>query len=309
MQETLSRSVRRAAAIAACAFFAIACREPARIVGPQITAPEETPSQEELKAVDVIYANESGLFTLKADGTQRTQLAAGDFRAVAVSPDGRRLAYTRNGIAYVSNIDGTDAKEIASSVFGRPAWSPDQNRLAITRTDGAIYTVDLASLELTQVTQPDAFSSDGSAAWSPDGERIAFTRTGEDFNSIWTVGADGANAFNIGDGEPFNSGVPSRSPMWSPDGKKIAFVVFSYGLSVMNADGTGAVYLRLPPAAGTLSAVDDWSPDGKWIAFQVSGTAGRVDAFLIDLESRVARLNGSESWFAVSLRKAVPLGP
>ena len=147
---------------------------------------------------------------------------------------------------------------------------------------------------------------DVSAAWSPDGERIAFTRTNEDFNSIWTIGADGANAFNIGDGEPFNSGVPSRSPVWSPDGKKIAFAVLSYGLSVMNADGTGAAYLRLPNAWGWVTSMDNWSPDGKWIAFQVSGTGGRVDAFLIDLESRVARLNGSESWFAVSLRKPVP---
>jgi Tol biopolymer transport system component len=307
MQGIFARSVRPAALIAACTFVAIACRDAGRIVDPTITPPEEAPSQEELRAVDVVYANESGLFTSKADGTQRVQLAAGDFRAASVSPDGKRLAYTRNGIAYVSNIDGTDAKEIASSVSGRPAWSPDQNRLAITLADGAIYTVDIASLELTQITQPDRYGArDGSAAWSPDGERIAFTRTGEDFNSIWTVGADGTHEFNIGDGEPFNYGVPSRSPVWSPDGKKIAFAVYSYGLSVMNADGTGAVYLRLPNAWASFISVDDWSPDGKWIAFQVSSAGGRVDEFLIDLESRVARVNGNESWFAVSLRTPVP---
>src|SRR5262249_32679787 len=60
------------------------------------------------------------------------------------SPDGRRLAYTVDGLVYVANADGTGATDITSpSIKGdpnyygggcdsQPTWSPDGKEIAVS---------------------------------------------------------------------------------------------------------------------------------------------------------------------------------
>jgi Tol biopolymer transport system component len=127
-------------------------------------------------------------------------------------------------------------------------------------------------------------------AWSPDGKKIAFVRYVEEPNSssasapssataapftevayIFVMNADGSDQEKLLD----NAAV---EPAWSPDGKEIAFTTYHVGgieykgrtypycgVSVMNADGSGASR-KLSTGPGCPSS-PAWSPNGKKIAY------------------------------------------
>jgi len=90
-----------------------------------------------------------------------------------------------------------------------------------------LYTFDLATKSLTQITSGDYDDSD--PAWSPDGKQLAFTsnRTSDpdrNYDSdIWTVSADNADKGAHLKQISTNPGE-DHSPAWSPDGKWIAYV-------------------------------------------------------------------------------------
>lgn len=90
-----------------------------------------------------------------------------------------------------------------------------------------LYTFDVASKKLTQITSGD--TDDRSPAWSPDGRFIAFVsnRTAEpDGNydtNIWVVASDNPDMGKTLIQVTFNPGQDEQ-PAWSPDGKWIAYV-------------------------------------------------------------------------------------
>ncbi|HEV2149642.1 MAG TPA: S9 family peptidase [Longimicrobiaceae bacterium] len=110
---------------------------------------------------------------------------------VAVSPDGRRVAYvvTRADSAenrykrdlWIANADGSGARRLTwteSANFGDPAFSPDGRFLAFTsaRAGGKaqVWVLPLAEGgEAWALT--DLKTGAANPAWSPGGDRIAFT--------------------------------------------------------------------------------------------------------------------------------------
>ena len=112
--------------------------------------------------------------------------------SVALSPDGRLLAYT------VVTVDEEKNKR-NRAIWMQPLKNGDP--------DGEAF----------QFTSPA--SSASSPVWSPGGSLLSFqSKRGEDENTTWfaRVAAPGGEAFHI-------EGVDSL-PMWSPDGSLIAMV-------------------------------------------------------------------------------------
>lgn len=102
-----------------------------------------------------------------------------------------------------------------------------------------------------------------SPAWSPDGQTIAFSRScsagiigGEE---IWTMHADGSDPVRL----TAHCGG-ADSPAWSPDGATITYA--NIGIWRVNADGSGAVELTMPPAH-VFDRAPSFSPDGNTILF------------------------------------------
>src|SRR5215471_3403738 len=105
----------------------------------------------------------------------------------ALSPDGRFVAYTKDGQIYrVSTAQGPRTNDYDKGlkpyikiwgVNGAPVWSPNGHKLAFVsrRTDHSFIAVfDLAARKVTYMSPSVDF--DTSPTWSPDSRQIAFIR-------------------------------------------------------------------------------------------------------------------------------------
>lgn len=131
---------------------------------------------------------------------------------------------------WLVTLGGTPVRLEETSLPERsPALSPDGTRLAFTRdadlngfTEIYLATIDLASAQLSDVTEATETSGSSYApTWSPDGLRIVFAsdRTGD--GDIYIMDADGFNeqVLTVDGGS-----AEDRNPKFSPDGLWIAFI-------------------------------------------------------------------------------------
>jgi TolB protein len=190
----------------------------------------------------IAYLSNGALWTMRADGTGKTQVARVAAGGASWSPDGRWLAYPGpdcNGVLDVLKVPadgGTPVSLIPTSpCAGRPSRS-DQ-----------IGTDQQAGGTLAQLLRRE-----NAVAWSPDGTKIAF-RGGacvgvyDDCLSVVTL-ATGAQLTLDGYGggpEVFNGfGV---IPVWRPDGVRLSWTAYLEGESdatsqpvhVVETDTTG----------------------------------------------------------------------
>ncbi|PRX46909.1 dipeptidyl aminopeptidase/acylaminoacyl peptidase [Prauserella shujinwangii] len=150
--------------------------------------------------------NVDELWLVAAGGGTPRRLTLGPAdTAPAWSPDGRRLAFVRDGRLAVVPADGGEVELLTGCPpgAGAPRWSPDGRRLAFTapvgpaggtdaplvldrldyQADGAglhggvrsqLHVLDLTSRRVRRLT--DGPDSAGEPAWSPDGTTLAFPR-------------------------------------------------------------------------------------------------------------------------------------
>jgi hypothetical protein len=74
---------------------------------------------------DRIRHGPSRIFSIKADGTGRRQLATG--KGAELSPDGHRILFARGRWLYVMRLDGSHQRPLAQTNFGyyvRPTAGP-----------------------------------------------------------------------------------------------------------------------------------------------------------------------------------------
>ena len=105
-----------------------------------------------------------------------------------IAPDGKRVAYVRNGMdimlderrsaIWLISADGADHEKLTNRELSEssPAWSPDGTRLAFigaTPQGAEIFVVWLYSGKISRLTQLDR--SPQELSWSPDGSTIAFS--------------------------------------------------------------------------------------------------------------------------------------
>ncbi|WP_395293300.1 TolB family protein [Kitasatospora hibisci] len=161
------------------------------------------------------------------------------------------------------------------------------------RTTSAVFAFAPDGSGEQQLTRPPAQTRDDHPDWSPDGTTVAFDRTSaESAGRIWTIGADGENAHQVGPlcepGALDCTNEEEVTPAFSPDGKQIAFSR-TWGSSdptahqtqysdlyLMSPDGTNAQRLTFltndKPYSG-LVANPAWSPDGKQLVFSYQTSA------------------------------------
>jgi Tol biopolymer transport system component/C-terminal processing protease CtpA/Prc len=217
------------------------------------------------------------------------------FRDLALSPDGRKLAFVVRGEIFAASAkDGGDAARVTSTPASESqlAWSPDSRRIAyVSDRDGAshIYLYDFATREETRLTKDSA--SDVTPRWSPDGKRIAFLRAGKELRVIdLASGAERLLATGEMQRAPFLS---SRPFDWSHDGRWIAYLSsggdggqFTNAYVVPSAGGDARAVSFLPNAFGrTIS----WSRDGSYLLLASSQRTEMGQVARVDLVPRTPR--------------------
>jgi tricorn protease len=207
-------------------------------------------------------------------GLEHLRLTDG-FRDLALSPDGRKIAFVAHGDA--TPITRTPADE------RQPVWSPDSRRLAyISDRDGVthLFLYDLGSQREQRLTSDTA--GDVTPRWSPDGEMIAFLRGGRELRVLdLRTGSERRLATAALDRAPFLSPRPFD---WSPDGRWIAYLAPSAGqfdnAYVVPVSGGESRPVSFVPSVFGGSIV--WSRDGTALFFTTAqrtemGRIARVD--------------------------------
>ncbi|CCH33983.1 S9 family peptidase [Actinosynnema sp. NPDC047251] len=147
--------------------------------------------------------NTRSLWSVGRDGAPRRLTRGRADSAPRFSPDGRTIAFLREGQLWLLPVDGGEPEAVTELANGAgvPVWSPDGGRIAfaapvggtaagdpvvtsslVHKIDGAgrfrgmtsrLHVLDLADRSVEQVTDGATFV--GMIAWSPDGTRLAFT--------------------------------------------------------------------------------------------------------------------------------------
>ena len=285
-----------------------------------LPAPQLAPPEGELALTCLAGATgSSSILRIGANGSN-VQVVEGQVQNVPQptwSPDGKSLAYLRNGRLLVMDADTqqyqTVAMDSAINTFG---WRPDGSLWI-----GALQADALKSYEVNLETGEDKAIAGANHAWSLDGKRMAYLDytqvvgnlpAGRFNPGIWLADADGSNAQQVASG---------LAPAWSPDGKRLAFLTeFRANVVPMSPAGeirtvdvaTGAVS-TLTSSRDLSSLMDNptnvrwlgnltWSPDGSLLAVSVNQSSGAT-LFALDASTGEVRAQWrgmSANWMSIA---------
>lgn len=219
--------------------------------------------------------------------------------SIALSPDGKTLAYTRTFGHSTSDIyvmpvtqdmrPGGTPRRLTSDgkeIFGL-AWNPDRSRIVFSSARAGrreLWQVNTKNGELTRANIAADDPTD--VAVSPVGQYLVYSHPIEDEN-IWRVPTL-PKKLNMA-GEFISSARREHAGRYSPDGKHIAFQSNRSGneeVWICDADGSNA--RKLTRFENASSGSPRWSPDSREIAFD-SDTSGNWEIYIISSNGGTAR--------------------
>jgi Tol biopolymer transport system component len=177
-----------------------------------------------------------------------------------------------------------------------PALSPDGKRLAFTwipadSGNPDIYIVDLPDGPPKRITDDPA--ADMFAEWSPDGQRLAYTRVvpgGSRYELHLADLRGGSDRTVLESDVPGTVVAPPWVHVWTPDGEGLILSrprqpggPLGIVLLVLK---TGIEHRLTPPIAGIAGEVTPaLSPDGRRLVFQRRTPSGEGNLFIVELKA------------------------
>jgi Tol biopolymer transport system component len=98
----------------------------------------------------------NGIYKVSADFTsmERIDPNLSNVSEPSVSPNGKRIAFVRDGKIWTMGVDGSNAAlfNTEMSDFENPTWSPDSKYVAAT-SSGRIFIFDFEALKITDTSK------------------------------------------------------------------------------------------------------------------------------------------------------------
>jgi Tol biopolymer transport system component/DNA-binding winged helix-turn-helix (wHTH) protein len=232
--------------------------------------------------------------------------------ALAVSPDGQSLAFTRTTAyrpreLYLAALSsGSNSGEIKVDIPNGPAdrpcaldWTRDGKHIVFSTCGGGMWRQPLSGREKPLLLAGIAPES-RDLAISRNGQRLVYSQGGDDEN-IWRLDVNEGNAAAA---SRFISSTRSETTMaFSPGGDRIAFESDRSGseeIWVCNRDGSSPA--QLTTFGSGWSGSPHWSPDGRTIAFDRSDAGRPFGIYVIPAQGgkAVGLVTGNSNNFAPS---------
>ena len=175
-------------------------------------------------------------------GPSTTHLRVNNFREMALSADGRKIALVAHGDVFAASAkDGGSAVRLTSTSAAEHdlAWSPDGNRIAYASERTGVSRLFVYDFRLEkEAAVTTSAMKDEKPQWSPDGKEIAWIRDGRELRVITLENHTERTLAS----HQFKTLTDAESPYsWSPDGKWIA---------LFNSDSRGFINAYAVPSAG-----------------------------------------------------------
>ena len=196
----------------------------------------------------------------------------------AVSPDGRRLLFTRveeDADIVELPLDGSSPRKLLATSTSEhsPGWSPKGGEFAYITTRNGDYELWLRSSQ-GDWERPIVTAKDfpvptwlGTPVIAPDGSRVAYVAILRDpkrpIGSVYVSPRTGGTATWVADG---------ALPSWSPDGVSLSFVwrtpSGAPGLATLRVGSNQQPFVI--PNVECVPPLPVWSPSAEWIACETA---------------------------------------
>jgi TolB protein len=248
----------------------------------------------------IVFQRPSGgdydIFVVNSDGTGSRNLTPAsevDDHSPSVSPDGARIAYTRDmsrlvGHIFVKSIDGSGRRDLtrnstASNVA--PSFSPNGRKIIFGRPIehfvSHIFVMSIDGSARRNLTR-DSTAENYGFSFSPNGRKIVFTSSrGRGDSNIWVMDRDGRHKRNLTAGNQQSDGEAE----FSPDGRSIAYSAWfddDPDIVLMSANGTDKRFLTF---GGDFEESPTFSTDGGTIAFDSGYPIDDVDYDILAMDA------------------------
>tara|TARA_R110001599_G_scaffold161642_5_gene350295 strand:+ start:8166 stop:11402 length:3237 start_codon:yes stop_codon:yes gene_type:complete len=184
---------------------------------------------------------------------------------MAISPNGKEIAFTARGEVFVTSVDGSITKRITNT--------PEQENFVTFSPDGKSVV----------------YASERDGRWSIF-KTTRVRETEEPFFFASTLLKE----------EPLvQNKLDNYLPNFSPDGKKLAFIEGRRTLKVVDLASNNATVLMTPDDLFHMGDGDQsftWSPDSKWLLFDWGKTLSNSEILLLAADGS-KRVNLTESGY------------
>ena len=182
--------------------------------------------------------------------------------------------------------EGREAGQVGPSAdYRAPALSPDGRFIAVRRKDpgataGDVWIMDPARGTTTRFTFDPA--GDGNALWSADGSRLVWYSNRGGADAIWIKSASG-----MGQDEKLVDAASAWPQDWTRDGQSLLYDATGAktGYDIFRVPLTGdrkpVVVLQTPFFEGR----EQLSPHGRWLAYE-SDESGRQEVYVMSFEGQ-----------------------